>query len=91
MKSFIKGIDLFGHIIQLNFNQKGSSHKTTIGGAFSFLIYAFMSFYIIINVQKLIFNLDDKNTTEKGIIDLDEKEIVQYNETNLFNFFVIRK
>ena len=40
----------FGHIIQLNFNQKGSSHKTVIGGSLSLLIYTFMGFFILINV-----------------------------------------
>ena len=55
------------------------------------LIYAFMGIYILVSVQKLVFNLDDNNTTQKGLIDLDENEIILYNETNLFNFFVIRK
>ena len=61
--TFITNKDLFGHIIQLNFNQKGSSHKTVIGGFLSILICAFMSFIIWINFEKWLFNLDDKNTT----------------------------
>ena len=62
-KNSIKSKDLFGHIIQLNFNQKGSSHKTVIGGSLSLLIYTFMGFFILIHVQKLAFNLEDRNST----------------------------
>ena len=47
LKSFIRKSDLFGHVIQLNFNQQGSSHQTVIGGYVSILIYAFMGFYIL--------------------------------------------
>ena len=61
--SKIKNKDLFGHVIQLNFNQKGSSHRTVIGGLLSLIIYSFMGFYILLSFNKLIFNLDDKNST----------------------------
>ena len=63
LTSFIKNKDLFGHIISLNFNGKGSSHRTFIGGSTSILIYCFMGFLIYLNVSKLLFNGDDKNTT----------------------------
>jgi hypothetical protein len=63
ISSFVKKRDLFGHIIQLNFNQKGSSHNTVIGGATSIIIKAFMAFFIWVNLEKLVFNLDDKNTS----------------------------
>ena len=42
----IKKRDLFGHIIQLNFDRQGSSHNTVIGGATSIIIYTFMAFFI---------------------------------------------
>jgi hypothetical protein len=45
----------------------------------------------LINLNYLIFNLDDKNSTQIGLIDLNDKTPINYNETHLYNFFVIRK
>lgn len=39
----------------------------------------------------MIFNLDDKNTTVLELHSVDEHSVVNYNETDLFNFYVIRK
>ena len=91
LTSSIRTKDLFGHSIALNFNRRGSSHKTFIGGSFSILIYAFMIFLFWINIEKLVFSLDDKNTTYNGLIDSNDTTTVNFNQTNLFNFYVIRK
>ena len=72
IKTFIKSQDLFGHIIHLNFDQDGIEHQTLIGGIASFFIRVFMLIYVLLLFQKLIFNLDDKNVTDIGIIDLKE-------------------
>ena len=40
MKSILKGIkkiDLFGYKIEINFNRKGSNHRTIFGGCLSIL------------------------------------------------------
>ena len=50
-----------------------------------------MAFYILIGTNKLLFKLDDKNSTIIGLMDTDETTAVNYNDTHLFNFFVIRK
>ena len=39
----------------------------------------------------MLFNLDDKNSTEYILNELDETMFVNYNETDLFNFYVIQK
>jgi hypothetical protein len=62
-RNIIKKHDLFGHVIQLNFNQNGSSHKTIVGGCFSTIIYTFMIFYILVSFNKLVNNGDNKNST----------------------------
>jgi len=50
-----------------------------------------MAFYVFLAFRKLAFNLDDKNTTQAGLMDLESIGDVQYDQTSLFNFFVIRK
>jgi hypothetical protein len=61
------------------------------GGVLSLLIYAFMICYILFSVNKLLFYGDNKNSTQVGLDHGGDEEVINYNETNLFNFFVIRK
>ena len=42
----IRDIDMFGHPIELNFNNKGSTHNTIVGGFFSIYIRMFLLFYV---------------------------------------------
>ena len=89
--AFIKRGDLFGYKYRINFNGKGNPHRTLLGGSATIIIYALMLWLIKINFERVLFNLDDKNTTEHGLIDQNDTTPVNYNETNMFNFFVIRK
>ena len=51
---FIKSQDLFGHEVSLNFNKKGSSHNTLVGGVVSVLVKAFMVFYTGLLVKTMV-------------------------------------
>jgi hypothetical protein len=57
MKDKIKNIDIFGHPIQLNFDEKGITHKTILGGICTILYYIFITgyatycFYELINYE----------------------------------------
>jgi hypothetical protein len=42
----MKDIDMFGHPIELNFDKKGSTHNTVVGGFFSIYIRLFLTFYV---------------------------------------------
>ena len=92
-KSLIEGQDLFGHVIQFNFNRKGDSHRTLIGAFVSILIKLSIAYYIFIKVLILVSNGDDKISTEYTLHKLEEGEdpTVHMNETNVFQFMVIRK
>ena len=81
---------MFGHIINLNFDQQGDAHKTLIGGLASILIKIGMSIYVVLTFEKFFYNLDDKNSTESGLLDLKELGQIDYNSTNFFNFYVLR-
>ena len=50
-----------------------------------------MFIIVIVSLRKLISGEDDRNSSEKYIIDLNSLGEVKYNQTNLFNFFVISK
>lgn len=63
---FVKGYDMFGHQIGFNFERKGDSHNTIIGGTFSMLIKVFMIAYITICFKRLLLNERDTNTTSFG-------------------------
>jgi hypothetical protein len=47
----------------LNFNQKGSVHNTFVGGVFSVILYAFITFFIADKVRLLVTHGDDKLST----------------------------
>ena len=50
-----------------------------------------MAAYVFLSFEKLIFKLDDKNSTDYGLLDLVELGQINYNSTNMFNFYVLRK
>ena len=50
----VRDIDMFGHRIELNFNNKGSMHKTIVGGFFSIYIRLFLLFYVIYVFQQML-------------------------------------
>ena len=82
----IKKFDIFGHPIELNFNKKGSSHKTLIGGVFSIIgLTLWMIFFIITLRRWIIRDSDDfssqiipQNYTEMGIVDYKESGTVLF-------------
>jgi hypothetical protein len=50
---FIKDFDIFGHKINLNFDQKGEIHKTYCGGCFSLLFKLLFIIFAIIQVYAI--------------------------------------
>ena len=89
--TYIKSKDMFGHTISLNFNKQGNTHKTLIGGFFSFIIILAMSLYVFVNVKKLWLYEDDQVNTEIYKLDLDSLDELAYNDTKMFIFHTIRK
>lgn len=49
----IKGIDMFGHPIELNFNQSGSRHNTVVGGFFSIFVRAALLFFSFVIIMRM--------------------------------------
>ena len=87
----IRSIDMFGHVVNLNFDERGISHKTFIGGFFSIFIRIFLTIYFYLNIQKIIFSKGDKNVSTVGLLNLIELGPVNLNSTKLKIFHVVRK
>ena len=52
---YVREKDMFGHTITFNFDRKGDTHNTIIGGFFSLIIKLFLYFYIALCFERLIF------------------------------------
>jgi hypothetical protein len=84
--SLIRNQDMFGHTINLNFDGEDDTHKTNIGGFFSLFIRFAIGVYVVYNFKKMIFNEEDKNFTENGILNLEELGEVPLEETHSLIF-----
>ena len=60
--------DMFGHIINLNFDRRGDSHKTLCGGFFSITLKAFLLFYFYLMMIKLVLKGNDTNFSYEGLL-----------------------
>ena len=50
----IREIDRFGFPIQLNFDEKGSSHNTIYGGILTLIFYLITIIYIAFGILKIV-------------------------------------
>ena len=82
---------MFGHIINLNFDRRGDAHKTLCGGVFSIFFKTFLAFYVYLMVYKLISKGNDTNLGYEGQIRLEELGEIDYRDTRLRFFWIIRK
>ena len=57
--NYIRENDLFGFPIALNFNKKGSTHKSILGGSVSIFLKLIILIYSISLVNSLVFNEND--------------------------------
>ena len=90
-KKAISEHDMFGHVINLNFNKEGDSHKTILGGFFSVFIKAAMFVYVFMNFKKMILREDDSNSIEYNLVDLENDPVIEFSNTNFIMFYVLRK
>lgn len=53
LKRRIKNLDLFGHNVQLNFDKKGTTHKSLLGGIMSLIYLLFIIAFIVFSSIKI--------------------------------------
>ena len=71
LKNLIRNRDMFGQPVLLNFNKKGNTHNTFIGGFISLFVQVGLLIYFVIHLRKLVFNLDDKLQVFKKFLDME--------------------
>jgi hypothetical protein len=54
LKYTIVNLDFLGYPITLNFDRKGSTYKTFIGGLFSLIIIVFSLYYTSFGISKIV-------------------------------------
>lgn len=89
--TFVKDHDMFGHVINLNFDRQGDSHKTLCGGFFSMALKGFLIFYVCLMLNKLFSMGNDTNSTTEGLLHLEEVGTIDYAVMNMMIFHVLRK
>lgn len=60
-----------------------------IGGTVSVVVRIFITFYVLLNVKKLLWYEDDNQQYSESFLDLQEAGVVDYNATDFKLFFVI--
>ena len=92
-QNFFKEKDMFGHVVNLNFNNRGYSHNTLIGGSISVIIKLFMTCYIVIILKKMILTEANDHSCEDYLIDLtDEKDQpVRVDQSKMMVFHTLAK
>ena len=82
---------MFGHTITFNFDRKGETHNTIVGGSISIIVKCFMTFYVGLCFRRLIFHERDTITTTLMLEDIDMGNGVDYLDLNMTIFWVLRK
>ena len=93
MKAYWKSLrsyDMFGHLITMNFNKKGSRHNTQIGAMFSLLIKFFIYVYIGLTFKTLLFKGANKNGTTNTIEPITDFGKVAYADSGFRAIYVLR-
>ena len=62
-RRFIKNFDIFGYVIRFQFNGKGDSHQTLLGGIVTIVTYVFVIAYTAILCQKMVTFGQDVNNS----------------------------
>ena len=85
MNKFIESHDLFGHIVNLNFNRNNNSHNTALGGLISILIKIFMIVYIGLISKKVVLSEGNDLSSEQFIYErsFGKDKVQLFNQTKM--------
>ena len=78
---FLKKMDIFGHVVQLNFNAHHKSHNTIIGGLISIIIQFCLLTLTLDKCFTLFSRGDNSISSFKVNVDLSTEPGVNYNST----------
>lgn len=89
--NFVRSFDMYGHKVQFNFQRKGDTHKTLLGGIISMFIRCFMVGYFYILMKRMFLMERDDITSTIGSENLEVKELQNLNETKMLVYFSLQK
>ena len=82
-------MDKFGHKVEFNFDNNGSTHNTIIGGICSIFVNMIIFIYVWGLVNKLVNNGDVKISMVSKYSDNDSNEDISMNSTGIVPVFSI--
>ena len=89
MLKILKKFDIFGHQVTINFNRKGNTHNTAIGGLLSIIIQLMFLFLIIVKSDEIIKRKQINITTGSHKVDYDQTGELSMKYFNFMPFFVV--
>lgn len=69
-RKLIASFDSYGHAITLNFNRKGDTHKTCLGGFLTIGVWIFLLIYFIVGAYTLFDQGGVNTSAEETTVDL---------------------
>lgn len=87
---WVRAQDFFGHQVSLNFDRKGDTHNTIIGGTFSIFIRCFITWYVSLNCYKLLTYANDSMSYTESLINLNQTDAINYSGTNFYFYGVLK-
>ena len=83
VKNTIRNRDIFGHPVLLNFNKRGDTHNTVIGGCMSIFVIMFLLYYLGIHVKKMVLYEDDKISSKESSMTNEESQntVLNYKDS----------
>ena len=86
IKDFLKNRDEFGHQVTLNFNRKGDTVYTSLGGFFSLVYKSFIYFYLLRKIRVMWSYGDDTVISRENELDVNNIG-GKFDEMNMLFFF----
>ena len=82
---FIKNRDIFGHPIELTLNDKGDLvHRTLIGGFISLIIQITITYYVYMNVIKVVVKgTDDSVNSFSSFLELEKTGKIFHDDLHM--------
>ena len=87
----IKNLDLFGQHAQINFSEGKKTHTTLLGGFLSLWIMLAIGLLILFKTTTMILKEDNKVTSYTSAYDVDGNNGINYNQTKMLTYHVLRK
>ena len=88
-KQFIRGQDMFGYRVSLNFNKSGNTYKTRCGGVSSIIIKMILLFYAGLRIKALFWREENSYGYNEEPMEFDKLGEIAFNETSIVPYIQV--